>query len=411
MRLFRENLGLAVDSLRARKLRSLLTVLGVVIGVGVIVIVGALLNGFNRTVTTEVMGYGVDTAFISKFEAGVMMGRPSQAERQRKPLSLEDGEAILAACPAVKAIAISLFPDNPTHRVSYRGNEVVGLDFRGTFPEFAEVYANAQLTQGRFFTASENLHHSAVVVLGYDTARALFPSGDPIGRTVRIDTTPFRVIGVFDRPKGGFGMGQEDRRVVIPYYTFHKIFALAKEHGFRIQAYPGQLDLAVDQARELLRRLRRDRYGQPDSFSVQTNQQILAQFHDIVGGVAIATVVLSSIGLLIGGVGVMNIMLISVTERTHEIGIRKAIGARSRDITWQFLLEAMMLTGAGGLLGIAIFGGLAELLSLVTSLETAVPLWAVGIGLLVSVGIGLIFGVWPAVKAAALNPVEALRYE
>jgi putative ABC transport system permease protein len=411
MRLFRENLGLAVDSLRSRKLRSLLTVLGVVIGVGVIVIVGALLTGFNRTVTTEVMGYGVDTAFIYKFEAGVRTSRPTEAERMRKPLSLEDGEAILAACPAVKAIAISLLPDNPTHQVSYRGNEVVGLDFRGTFPEFAEVYANAQLAQGRFFTEGENLHHAEVVVIGYDVAKALFPSGDPVGRTVRIDTTPFRVIGVFDRPKGGFGMGQEDRRVLIPYYTFHKLFPLAKEHAFRIDAYPGQLDLAVDEARELLRRRRRDAYGKPDSFSIQTNEQILAQFHDIVGGVAIATVVLSSIGLLIGGVGVMNIMLVSVTERTHEIGIRKAVGARSRDITWQFLLEAMMLTGIGGVLGVVIFGGIAELLSAVTSLEAVVPLWAVAVGLLVSVGIGLIFGVWPAVKAAALNPVEALRYE
>jgi putative ABC transport system permease protein len=411
MRLFRENLGLAVDALRARKLRSLLTVLGVVIGVGVIVIVGALLTGFNRTVTSEVMGFGADTAFISKFEIGVVMGRPTEAERQRKPLSLEDGEALLAACPAVKAIAISIFPDNPTHEVTYRGNEVMGLDFRGVFPEFVDVYANAQLAQGRFFTDSENLHHSDVVVLGYDAAKELFPSGDPIGRTVRVDATPFRVIGVFNRPKGGFGMDQQDNRVVIPYYTFHKLFPLAKEHGFRIEAYPGQLDRAVDEARELLRRRRHDAYGKPDSFSIETNQQILAQFHEIVGGVAIATVVLSSIGLLIGGVGVMNIMLVSVTERTHEIGIRKAIGARRSDITWQFLLEAMMLTGAGGLLGIVIFGGLAELLPLVSSLETAVPLWAVGVGLVVSIGIGIVFGVWPATKAAKLDPVDALRYE
>jgi putative ABC transport system permease protein len=411
MRLVRENLSLAVDSLRARKLRSLLTVLGVVIGVGVIVIVGALLTGFNRTVTSEVMGYGVETAFIYKFESGVRTSRPTQAERERKPLTLEDGEAILTTCPAVKAIAISLLPDNPTHEVYFRGNEVAGIDFRGTFPAFVDVYANAQLAQGRYFTDSENLHRSEVVVLGYDAAKALFPSGDPIDRTVRIDTSPFRVIGVFERPKGGFGMNEQDSRVLIPYYTFHKLFPLAKEHAFRIQAYPGQVGRAVDEARELLRRRRHDAYGKPDSFSIQTNQQILAQFHDIVGGVAIATVVLSSIGLLIGGVGVMAIMLVSVTERTREIGIRKAVGARSSDITWQFLLEAIMLTGAGGVLGIALFGGLAELLPHVSSLETAVPLWAVGLGLVVSVGIGLVFGVWPAVKAAALDPVDALRYE
>jgi len=411
MRLVGENLALAVDSLRARKLRSLLTVLGVVIGVGVIVIVGALWTGFNHTVTSEVMGYGADTAFISKFESGVRTGQPTEAERKRKPLAREDGEAILAACPAVKAIAISLFPDDPTHRVSYGGNEVVGLDFRGTFPEFADVYANAQIAEGRFFTHSENLHRLEVVVLGYDAAEALFPSGDPIDRTVRVDTTPFRVIGVFKRPKGGFGTNQQDTRVVIPYETFHKLFPLAKEHGLRIEAYPGQLDRAVDEARDLLRRRRHDAYGQPDSFSIETNQQIIAQFHGIIDGTVIATVIVSSIGLLIGGVGVMAIMLVSVTERTREIGVRRAIGARSGDILWQFLLEAMMLTGVGGVLGIIIFGGIAELLSLVTSLETAVPLWAVAIGLVVSIGIGLVFGVWPAMKAAGLNPVEALRYE
>ncbi len=408
---FRENLFLALDTLRSHKLRSFLTVLGVVIGVAVIILVGALIAGFERTISSEILGFGADTAFVFKFQQGIRFGRLSKEERMRKPLTREDGEAILEACPAVKAIAISLFPPEETHRVSYNGVEVVGLDFRGTFPAFTQVYANAVLKEGRFFTDAENIHREEVVVIGENVASALFPGGGAVGLEVRADGNPLRVVGVFEKPKGGFGNADEDRRVVLPYYTFRKIYPNAKDHGFRIQAYPGQLDLAVDEAREALRRRRNDGYDKPDSFSIQTNQQIVAQFKDIIGGVALAMVVLSSIGLLIGGVGVMNIMLVSVTERTREIGVRKAIGARRRDITWQFLFEAMTLTAAGGVIGILFSGGLAMLIPRVTTMEATVPLWSVAAGLAVSVSVGLIFGVWPAVKAARLDPVEALRYE
>ena len=408
---FRENLFLALDTLRNHKLRSFLTVLGVVIGVGVIIVVGALLAGFEGTIATEILGYGADTAFISKFQQGIRFGRLTKEERMRKPLTLEEGEEIPKACPAVKAVAISLFPPEETHRVSYKSSEVVGLDFRGTFPTFVQVYANANLKEGRFFTEAENDHREDVVVIGENVASALFPGRSALGQEIRADGNPLRVVGVLLKPKGGFGNSDEDRRVILPYYTFRKIYPNAKDHGFRIQAYPRKLDLAVDQARAALRRLRRVPYDKPDDFSIQTNQQIVAQFDSIIGGVVLATVVLSSIGLLIGGVGVMNIMLVSVTERTREIGVRKAIGARRRDITWQFLLEAMTLTGAGGVLGVLFSGGLAMLIPRVTSMQATVPLWSVGAGLAVSVGVGLVFGVWPAVKAARLDPVTALRYE
>ena len=408
---FRENLWLALDTLRTHKLRSFLTVLGVVIGVGVIILVGALLNGFQQAIAGEILGFGADTAFVSKFESGIHIGRLTNEERMRKPMALEEGEAILPSCPAVKAVAISLFPPEETHRVSYRGAEVVALDFRGTFPTFIQVYANAQLKEGRFFTDSENLHRERVVVVGESVEKALFPPGGALGKQLQVDGSPFVIIGVFQMPKGGFGMNDEDRRVVLPYWTFHAIYPAAKDHGFRVQAYPGLLDLAVDQTREMLRRRRNVKYDLPDNFSIETNQQIVGQFNEIIGGVALAMVVLSSIGLLIGGVGVMNIMLVSVTERTREIGVRKAIGARRRDIAWQFLLEAMALTGSGGLIGITFFWGIALLIPRVTSMDAAVPLWAVAAGLAVSISVGLIFGVWPAVKAARLDPIEALRYE
>jgi ABC-type antimicrobial peptide transport system permease subunit len=408
---FRENLKLAMDTLREHKMRSFLTMLGVMIGVGVIIIVGALMVGFDRRLAEDISSYGADTAFVSKFGGGIRVGRMTKEERMRKPLELEDADAILEACPAVQNVAVSLFPNNETYRVRYKDQEVVGIDFRGTFPSFVEVYGNATIRQGRFFTEAENEHRQRIVVIGADVADTFFPNVDPIGKEVVVNGTPYEVIGVFEKPKGGFGDSGEDRRVTLPYYTFRKSYPAAEEHGFRVQARPGQLDLMVDQVRDVLRRRRNVAYNAPDSFSVTTSQQVVEQFHEIVGMVALATIILSSIGLLVGGVGVMNIMLVSVTERTREIGVRKAIGARRRDITWQFLFEAMTLTGIGGILGILFFSGVAMAIPRLTSMETAVPLWAVLLGESVSVAIGLIFGVWPAIKAARLDPVEALRYE
>jgi putative ABC transport system permease protein len=226
-----------------------------------------------------------------------------------------------------------------------------------------------------------------------------------------IDGSDFKVIGVVQKPKGGFGMNDEDRRVLIPYSTFKKVYPQSYENMIRIQAYQDKLDPAVDQTRELLRRRRNVKYEAKDNFSIMTAEQQVEIFHSIVGTVALATVVLSSIGLLVGGIGVMNIMLVSVTERTREIGIRKAIGARRGDITWQFLLEAMTLTGAGGVIALILVNALVLLVRVTLKWPGSVPLWAAVTGIAVSVGVGLIFGVWPATKAAKLDPVEALRYE
>jgi len=408
---FRENLGLAFDTLRAHKLRSFLTVLGVVIGVGVIIVVASLLAGFDRAVTEEISGVGADTAFVYRFQQGIRHGRMTKEERMRKPLTVEDADAILESAPAVKSIAVSLFPRGVSNNtVRYKDREVVGIDYRGTFPSFIDVYANAAMKEGRFFTASENHHRRNVAVIGEDIATALFPDVPAIGKEILVSGTTFLVVGVFEKPRGGTG-DDEDRRVAVPYYTLRKIYPHAEEHGFRIQAHQGQLDLAVDQTRDILRRRRGVAYNDPDNFSIQTSQQIVEQFHAIVGVVALVTVVLSSIGLLVGGVGVMNIMLVSVTERTREIGVRKAIGARRRDITWQFLFEAMALTATGGILGMGVASGIALAIPLVTTFQTAVPLWSVAAGLIVSTTVGLIFGVWPAMKASRLDPVEALRYE
>jgi len=407
---FRENLRLALDTLRAHKLRSCLTIVGVVIGVTIIIVVAGLLSGFNSSVTETITGYGADTAFFSK-DPKAHFGRVSEEVRRRKDFTLEEGLALTEECPDIKAVAISIFANAEQSSIRYRDQEVSVLDYRGTFPEFAEVYANANLKEGRFLSDGDNEHRRSVVVIGESVAKALFPNVDPIGKVVVANGQEFEVIGVFEMPKGGIGMNNEDRRVIIPYYTFRKLYPNIKEHGYRIEAYPNRLDAAVDEARVALRRARKVGYNDPDDFEIQTSQQVIESFYAIIGAVALAMLVLSSIGLLIGGVGVMNIMLVSVTERTREIGVRKAIGARRRDIRWQFLFEAMTLTGLGGVIGVLL--GWIVTIAVGAALEwrAVVPVWAVVTGVGVSVGIGLIFGVWPALRAARLDPVEALRYE
>src|SRR5260370_3076285 len=234
------------------------------------------------------------------------------------------------------------------HSVRTKAGSVSAMDLRGVQENFGQVYAKGATVAGRFISEGDDLHREKVVMLGENVAPVLFPNGDPIGKDVTIDGSDFQVIGVVEKPKGGFAMGDEDRRVLIPYNTFRKIYPGAYENMFRVQAYSKMLDQAVDQATEVLRRRRNVACDAEDSFSIQTAEQQVEEFHSIMLMTYVAMIVLSSIGLLIGGVGVMNIMLVSVTERTREIGIRKAIGAKRGDITWQFLLEAMTLTGAGG---------------------------------------------------------------
>jgi ABC-type antimicrobial peptide transport system permease subunit len=327
-------------------------------------------------------------------------------------LTIEDAIAIQEGSPAVKNLTAFIQTGwMQTHSVRTKAGEVTAIDYRGVQPNFGQVYANAATLAGRFISEGDDLHREKVVMLGENVAPVLFPEGNAVGKDVMIDGADFLVIGVVEKPKGGIGMGDEDRRVLIPFNTFKKIYSGADELNIRMQAYPGLLDQAVDQAREVLDRRRHVPYGGKENFSIATAEQQVAEFHKIVSMVAVATVVLSSIGLLIGGVGVMNIMLVSVTERTREIGVRKAIGARSGDITLQFLLEAMALTGTGGVIALVLVNGLALLVKLTLQWPASVPLWAAATGIIVSVSIGLIFGVWPAMKAARLDPVEALRYE
>jgi putative ABC transport system permease protein len=412
-----ENVRMAFNNLRENKMRSVLTVLGVVIGVTALITVSSVLVGLDASIHDYLSEFGPDTIFIFKFNAGIR-GRLTPEELNRKPLTLDDALAIKSECPAVKDIDVQALQRivatgvPPTAIARYEGREVTNVNYRGTLPSAVDVYS-LRLAKGRYFTESENLHRADVAIIGNDVSNSLFLGEDPLQKEVQVRGTLYTIIGVEEKRKGGLvGGGQADVDFWVPYRTYQKHNPMDDENFVAAEAYPGQVDTAEDEIRGVLRLRRQVPYDKPDNFWQSSSQELADQFRQITSSIAELIVAVSSIGLLIGGVGVMNIMLMSVTQRTREIGVRKAIGARRSDIIWQFLTEAMALTGFGGLIGVA-FGWLISVAAraIYPALPTAVPLWAVGLGVGVAMSVGLFFGMYPAVKAARLDPVEALRYE
>ena len=406
-----ENLWLALGTLSSHKMRSALTVIGVIIGTTCVIAIGSILTGMNRNIVGMLEQFGTNTIFVSKFGPRIGFGRRTREERTRKPISLADYQTVRESCDACRAVAMDVDGGGPDN-ARFRNDHFENVRYSGTTPTFAEAM-NLSLQEGRFFTEVENRHRENVCVIGSEVKKTFFPDRPGIDEEISINGRTCRVIGALAPFKAAFGENSpNDRRIMTPYQTFLKFYPAAEDTFMPIQAHSGRLSEAMDQVREALRRSRRVRLPDPDNFGMATSASMIEQFHQITGAVALVMVVISSIGLLVGGVGVMNIMLVSVTERTREIGVRKAIGARRRDITIQFLLEASTLTGAGGVIGI--FCGVAISLAiqlLLPTLPSVVPLWAVVSGFLVSVSVGLFFGMWPAVKAARLDPVVALRYE
>ena len=408
----RENLMLAMDTLQTHKFRSFLTVLGVLIGTTTVIAVASIFAGLDQQVADAARDFGTRTLFIFKWEPGIHFGNLSREERMRKPLTLEDAMAIRDECPSIEKIAVEQFLwSNAPPGLKYKGMDIQNYDFNGVTPDdFAVV--NDNLGDGRFFTDADNLHRRNVMVIGADIVKRFFANDDPIGKSISLGGANFEVIGTIAPRKAFPGDSGTDRVVKIPYLTFRKLYPNEKENFLVAMAFAGRVDQAKDEVRAVLRHRRRVKPSDPDNFGISTTEQFIEQFRSIMSMVVLVTMVVSSIGLMVGGIGVMNIMLVSVTERTREIGVRKAIGARRSDITWQFLLEAMTLTGAGGVLGI-LAGLLLSFLirTFLPSLPSSVPLWSIVAGFVVAVSIGLFFGMWPAVKASRLDPIVALRHE
>jgi putative ABC transport system permease protein len=380
-------------------------------GTGTIIGVGSILTGFDSTITSVLKSFGPNSIMINKLPFGLATGNLTGEERTRKDFVYENILDIRAKCQACDRVSPMLVIRNSQiMTVKYKGNDRSGINLMGVEEEYAEQ-GQVDMRSGRFFTNEENRRRAPIAVIGADIANSLFPNLEAVGKTIDVNGHEFEIVGTMNRPAASF-FGQDDLRVLLPFFTFRKNYPQTKDITIVVNANDGQLTKAMDEARVILRIDRHVPFSKPDNFAMSTADQMVADFRQITAMVAIVMVVLSSIGLLVGGIGVMNIMLVSVTERTKEIGIRKAIGAKKSDIVLQFLLEAVALTALGGLAGIT-FGWIVSLLSrlIFPSLPTAVPLWAALLGLIVSAGTGLFFGIWPASKAARLDPVEALRYE
>ena len=418
MKLFRsdilENLWMALATLRANKLRSFLTVIGVIIGVVTVMLIASIIAGFDLAVTREVESFGTRSMYISKFNPGIHVGRLSREERMRKPLTYDDAIA-LSKLPTVDVAVPFLEITNNFFgqkiMVSGGGKTSASVGLEGTLPDF-EKAGTQVVAEGRFFSQFENDQNENVCVVGSKVADDFFKTGSPVGQTIKIGSEEYRVVGLLQkREQFLFSGGSDDQNNVIylPYNVARKLKPNSEDIYLLAVAKPGLMIEAMDQVTDMLRVRRQVPFGKPDNFGIETTESLISSFHAITAGIAIGMIVISSVGLMVGGIGVMNIMLVSVTERTREIGVRKAIGARRRDIMWQFLIEAMTLTGFGGLVGLVVGWLLTLLVKLI--MPSYVPLWAPAAGFIASVGIGMIFGLWPAWKAARLDPIESLRYE
>jgi putative ABC transport system permease protein len=410
-----ENAAFALQAMRTQKLRAFLTLLGVMAGVATVIMMVSFVVGFNNTIRAGFTSFGAYLVQFQKFEPrfGGPEGPPEE-QRNRRDLTLEDALALKRLSKLAAAVSPERYKFGDV--VIRAGDaETSGTILIGVAPDYS--VANTHFVQdGRFFTDSDLSHSVPVAVIGTDVADALFPNRDPIDREIAVNGRPYRVVGLFEH-KGSFFGGSNDNFVAIPFSVFDEQFPEVKNGGgdtihiATVPRNPEDVPALIEEETAILRARRGLRPGQPNDFAIFTSEGMLQSFQQITQGVAAAMVVIAAIALLVGGVGVMNIMLVNVTQRTREIGVRKALGATRRDIALQFLTEAVTLTGVGGALGIGLGLGAAVLARVAFEFAAATPLWSVILGFGVSSAVGLVFGMWPAVKAARQDPIEALRYE
>jgi putative ABC transport system permease protein len=413
----KEAIGMAIETLRTNKLRSGLSMLGIMIGVTTVMLISSVITGLTANVDTIVQSLGSNVYFIFRYP--VFGGRPTAEMLARRQLTYEDGMA-MKNLPHVVAVSPSQQYRTPAGHigdfsVKYQGRKVQNTILEGVGEDNPKVN-DVDLQEGRYFTGEEGLRRTNVVILGYDAAEELFGTESAIGKEVELSGQVFTVAGVLAKQKQVFGGGKNpnDNVAQFPLSTFHKIHPEILDYWISVKYDDAKHKLAVeDEIRELLRRRRRLRVDQQDNFAMFTADSLLELWNSLTSGLFVFLVGVSSVGLMVGGVGVMNIMLVSVTERTREIGIRKAVGATKRNILFQFTLEAIALCALGGVIGILVGGILTLMLKL--TLGSVLPAqvsvaWST-LAFCVSCAIGLLFGIYPAWKAATLDPIEALRYE
>ena len=418
--LLAEILGMAVDTLRTNKLRSALTVLGVVIGVTSIVGMTSLIRGFGDQFESLIRQMGSDTIYVAKLSISSFASGKDFWDVMRRPdLTEEDAAAIKLGAPSAKFVGMQLGggPGSEPVRMSYKGQGTKSMQLIGVGSNYPETNY-LEMAQGRFFNEYEVQRRRSVIVLGAAPAETLFPNTDPVGKKIRVGPEEFTVLGVLSKRPSLLG-GNPDEFAVIPISTYDKIYDPPRIRGMlsrflviSVVPYDGiprsQLQSEVEQVIRSRHRLKVD---QDNDFDVLTSDVLMRIFDQFTQAVSLALVVISSIALMVGGIGVMAIMTISVTERTREIGVRKALGARRREILWQFLLEAVFLTSIGGVLGIVCGSGIGYLVHVLTDFPISLPWWSFALGIGFSATIGISFGMWPAFKASRLDPIDALRYE
>lgn len=414
---FGEILHMASDTIRTNKLRSGLTVLGIVIGVAVVIGVSSIGRGLDDNVRDRLATVGPNVIFVFHLEP-FTFGRMSQEMRARKELTLEDAEA-LQDLPHVKSVSALMRLFRPevgsgTYAVKYQGRKAKNTMLEGNTATMLDV-EDLPLTSGRWISEFDDEHRASVVILCHDTAEELFGNESPLGKEVNVEGRLFRVIGTIGKITSVFSSGKDpiDNRAIFPLKTFKTMHPELKQHWIVVKATShDDVPRAMDEVREVLRRRRKVPFDKPDNFAIFTTEAIVEVWTQITGGLFVGMFAISSVGLVVGGVGVMNIMLVSVTERTREIGVRKAIGARQRDILLQFTLEAIMLTAVGGIIGIMTGAILVWIIpALWPSLPAHLSIFWVAFGFSSAAAVGLVFGIYPAWKAANLDPIESLRYE